>query len=134
VIGERKGNVTVSESTISVIGPGMKFVGDCETEATLRVDGTVEGSIRAGKSVVITRSGIVTGDVSSADAVVAGTVRGSVTCASRLEFESTGRIDGEVRAPRMQIGDGAIINGRVNAGVPVRSSEETARANLSRSA
>ena len=134
MIGERKGNVAVTESTISVIGPGMKFVGDCETEATVRIDGTVEGSIRAGKSVVITRSGVVTGDVSSAEAVVAGTVKGSVTCETRLEFESTGRVDGEVRAPRMQIGDGAIINGRVNAGGPARSSGSTPENRLTRSA
>lgn len=120
--GERSNNGTPSESAISVIGPGMKFVGDCETVATIRVDGTVEGSIRAGKSVVITKNGIVTGDVSSSEAVVAGTVKGTVTCASRLEFESTGRVDGEVRAPRMLIGDGAIINGRVSSGPNLRAS------------
>jgi cytoskeletal protein CcmA (bactofilin family) len=133
VIGERKGNVTVTETAISVIGPGMKFVGDCETEATVRIDGTVEGSVRAAKSVVITKNGIVTGDVTSAEAVVAGTVRGSVTCQSRLEFESTGRIDGEVTSPRLQIGDGAIINARVTSGT-ASGTQSASERKLSRSA
>ena len=31
------------ESVISIIGPGMKVIGDCETEGTLRIEGTVEG-------------------------------------------------------------------------------------------
>lgn len=103
---------------ISVIGPGMKLVGSCETEGTVRVDGTVEGSIRAGRSVVITKGGLVTGDVETAEAIVAGTVQGTVVCASRLECEATCRVDGEVRAPRMQVGEGAMINGKVRVGAP----------------
>ena len=41
------------DNVISIIGPGMRVVGDCETEGTLRVEGTVEGTVRATKAVVI---------------------------------------------------------------------------------
>jgi cytoskeletal protein CcmA (bactofilin family) len=111
---EKEGNGVQPESTISVIGPGMKFVGDCETEGTIRVDGTVEGSIKAGKAVVIGERGLVKGDVSTMDAVVAGRILGNLIAESRLEFQSTCQLDGEVRARRIQVGEGAILNGSVH--------------------
>ena len=92
----------------------MKFVGDCETEGTIRVDGTVEGSIKAGKAVVIGERGLVKGDVATMDAVVAGRIQGNLIAESRLEFQSTCQLDGEVRARRIQVGEGAILNGSVH--------------------
>ena len=44
---------------ISIIGPGMKILGDCDTEGTLRIEGSVRGTVRAGKAVVIGKDGVV---------------------------------------------------------------------------
>jgi cytoskeletal protein CcmA (bactofilin family) len=46
-------NQPAREGVISIIGPGMRVVGDCETEGTLRIEGSVEGTVRAGKAVVV---------------------------------------------------------------------------------
>ena len=48
------------DNVISIIGPGMRVVGDCDTDGTLRVEGTVEGTVRAAKAVVIGKDGIAT--------------------------------------------------------------------------
>ena len=50
---DRNSSGTPPEAVTSIIGLGMKIIGDCETEASVRVDGTVEGSIKAAKAVVI---------------------------------------------------------------------------------
>jgi cytoskeletal protein CcmA (bactofilin family) len=105
---------TPPEAVISIIGPGMTVIGDCHTEGTVRVEGTVEGSIRAGKAVVIGRQGRVIGDVQTQDAVVSGRVTGTLVAESRLELQATCQIDGDVRTRRMQLEEGAILNGTVH--------------------
>ena len=107
---------TPPEAVISIIGPGMKVIGDCITEGTVRVEGTVEGSIRAGKAVVVGKQGVVTGDVVTQDAVISGRVTGTLVAESRLELQASCRIDGEVRTRRMQLEEGAVLNGSVQMG------------------
>jgi cytoskeletal protein CcmA (bactofilin family) len=104
------------ESVISIIGPGMKVVGDCETEGTLRIEGTVEGSVRAGKAVVIGKDGVVEGDIATQDAVIGGRVSGIVIAESRLELQATCVIDGEIRARRIKLDEGGKVNGKVQTG------------------
>ena len=116
---DRNGGGTPPDSVISIIGPGMTVVGDCATDGTIRIEGRVEGSVRAGKAVVIGKEGVVDGDVSTQDAVVSGTVTGTLVAASRLEIQATARIDGEVRAKRMQLEEGAVLNGTVKMGETV---------------
>lgn len=112
----RDSSGTPPESVISIIGPGMTVVGDCQTDGTVRVEGTVEGSIRAGKAIVVGRQGLVKGDVTTQDAVVSGRVTGTLVAESRLEVQATSRIDGEVHTRRMQLEEGAVLNGSVHMG------------------
>ncbi len=107
---------TPQDTVISIIGPGMSVVGDCETDGTLRIEGRVEGTIRAGKAVVVGKEGVVEGHVFTQDAILAGRIAGTVHAASRLEVQATARIDGEVHARRMQLEEGAVINGTLSMG------------------
>ena len=113
---EREGGSVTPESVISIIGPGMTITGDCETDGTIRIEGSVEGSIKAGKAVVIGKQGVVTGDIHTQDAVISGRVDGTLVAASRLELQATCRIDGEVYTRRMQLEEGAVLNGNVHMG------------------
>jgi cytoskeletal protein CcmA (bactofilin family) len=113
---ERAGNGSPPESVISIIGPGMTVVGDCQTDGTIRIEGTVSGSIQAGKAVVVGREATVEGDITTQDAVIAGAVHGTLVAASRLELQATSRIEGDVRARRMHLEEGAILNGTVQMG------------------
>ena len=113
---ERQPGASPTEGTISIVGPGMKVVGDLETEGTLRIEGVVEGSVRAAKAVVVGKEGSVNGDVHTQDAVIAGKVVGRVVAESRLELQATSTVDGEVFARRLQLDEGAIVNGPLKMG------------------
>lgn len=104
------------EQVISIIGPGMKVVGDCDADGAVRVEGTIQGNIRAGKAVVVGKDGVVEGDIFTQDAVIAGTVRGVIRAESRLEVQATSRLEGEIVATRMHLEEGAILNGTVQMG------------------
>lgn len=109
-------NSASPESVISIIGPGMTIVGDCQTDGSVRVEGSVEGSIKAGKAVVVGKQGLVTGDIATQDAVISGRVQGTLVAASRLELQATAHIEGEVHTRRMQLEEGAVLNGTVHMG------------------
>lgn len=104
------------ENAISIIGPGMRVVGDCLTEGTIRIEGTVKGTIRASKAVVIGKDGVVEGDVFTQDAIVGGRVTGAVMAESRLELQATCSIEGEIRARRIKLDEGGRVNGSIMTG------------------
>lgn len=104
------------EGIISIVGTGMRIVGDCETNDTVRIDGVVEGSVRADKAVKIGKEGRVTGDITTQDAVIAGSVKGALQVHSRLELQATCRIDGEVKAARLHLEEGGVVNGMLAVG------------------
>jgi cytoskeletal protein CcmA (bactofilin family) len=104
------------DNVISIIGPGMRVTGDCETDGTLRIEGTVEGTVRAGKAVVIGKDGVVLGDVATQDAIIGGKVTGAVIAESRLELQATCVIEGQIHARRIKLEEGGRINGTVHTG------------------
>lgn len=113
------------EGVISIIGPGMRVVGDCTTEGTLRVEGTIEGTVRAGKAVVVGKDGVVLGDITTQDAVIGGRVVGTITAESRLELQATCVIEGEVRARRIKLDEGGRVNGNLQTGETSTAKPET---------
>lgn len=115
---------------VSIIGPGMKIVGDCSSDGTIRVEGKVEGSVNAGKSVVVGKDGSVKGDISTQDAIIAGTVNGSVNAESRVELQSTCRVQGDIRSRRVKLDEGGQVDGQLHMGASAtsKSSTETPKA------
>jgi cytoskeletal protein CcmA (bactofilin family) len=101
---------------VSIIGPGMKIVGDCSSDGTIRVEGKVEGSVNAGKSVVVGKDGVVKGDISTQDAIIAGTVDGSVTAESRVELQASCRVQGDIRSRRVKLDEGGQVDGQLHMG------------------
>jgi cytoskeletal protein CcmA (bactofilin family) len=102
----------------SLIGPGMVLAGDCETDGTLRVDGHVQGSVRAGR-LTVGPGGRVDGDVSSArtddggtgqPSVIEGQVGGAVR-GLRVEVSAEGSVGSGIEARE------AVIRGRVAGGI-----------------
>jgi cytoskeletal protein CcmA (bactofilin family) len=107
---------TPPEAVISIVGAGMTLEGDSETDGSLRVEGTIRGNVRAGKSVVIGKDGLVDGSIHTQDAVIAGRVSGGIHALSRLELLSSSEVSGEIEAPRMQVEEGAKVQGKVAVG------------------
>jgi cytoskeletal protein CcmA (bactofilin family) len=104
---------------ISIIAPGTKIIGDCETDGTMRIEGIIEGTVRAGKAVVVGKDGVVKGDITTQDAVIGGHVTGTVIADSRLELQATCVIDGEIRARRIKLDEGGKVNGQIQMGESV---------------
>ncbi len=104
----------------STIGPGMSIEGDVTFTGDVRVDGHIKGDVSLYKStsgtLVVGRDGRIDGKVSVSNAVVSGTVNGSVSATAVVGLAGGGRINGEVIYGRLVVRDNANIEGYVTRG------------------
>jgi cytoskeletal protein CcmA (bactofilin family) len=101
------------EAALSLIGVGMKIIGDVESSGVVKIEGTVEGCIRGARQVLLGRQGEITGDVHARDVVVGGRVRGNVFASERVEVQGTSSVHGDIHTKSIVVLEGARINGSV---------------------
>ena len=105
---------TATASTI--IGPTIKVDGNLHGEEDLVVLGRVEGSISLTKTLIIDEPGVVKAEISVAHMIVNGVVVGNTTASDSVQITETGRVVGDIKAPRVIIVDGARFRGAVDMG------------------
>ena len=80
------------------------------------IDGAVHGSVSAGR-VEVRHNGSVANGVVADDAVVHGRVSGGILARKRLALEGTAAVEGDVRASRLGLKEGARVNGTISMDV-----------------
>src|SRR5438105_5943831 len=104
------------EGGLALSGTGMGVVGDITADGGVKIEGTVVGTVRAGRQVLVGKGGEVEGDVISREAIIGGEVRGSIRADERIEIQSTSVVHGDVAAKRLLVQEGGEINGVVRMG------------------
>jgi len=95
----------------SIVGPGTKFNGDCDVEGTIRIDGEFEGKLKVTKVVIIGKTGIVKGDVKSAEVIVGGKVHGTIMGETRVELQAGAHIEGDIQTKSLIVDEGVFFHG-----------------------
>ncbi|MDN5347998.1 MAG: hypothetical protein PWP65_1562 [Clostridia bacterium] len=108
---KKKVSAAGNNNITTVIGRGTKFLGKINTEESLRIDGYFEGEIEAGGDLTIGDSGHVEATISARNLVLAGTLKGNVRLAGRLEIAPTGRMIGDVQVQELLVEPGGILSG-----------------------
>jgi cytoskeletal protein CcmA (bactofilin family) len=109
----------------TVVGPGMTIAGNVTFAGDVRIDGNVRGDLKLYKSasgtVVVGRSGHIHGNVSVSNAVVSGSIRGSVRTSAVLAVAGSGHVAGDVTYQSLIIKRNGRIDGTLarDAGEPV---------------
>lgn len=101
---------------LSIIGAGMRVVGDIAADGVVKIEGSVNGTVRAAKQVLVARGGEVEGDVVSREAIIGGEVRGAIYAEERVELQATSVVHGDVHTKRLLIQEGGEINGVLRMG------------------
>ncbi len=109
--GEPRDASTHGDGSLSIIAAGLTITGDLKTEGTVKIEGKVEGSIHAGRQVLIGRQGEVQGDITTREAIIGGTVLGTITTSERLEVQGTSTITGDIHTKAIAVVEGGKING-----------------------
>ncbi len=101
------------DGALSIIAAGMKITGDIDTDGVVKIEGRVEGTVRAAGQVLVGRQGEVVGDIFTAEAVLGGRVQGKVQGSERVEVQGTSTIVGDIETRSIHVIEGGKINGTV---------------------
>lgn len=113
-----------SKNGDTVIGNEAYFQGTLTAKGSLRVDGRIDGSIVDAKTVTIGETGKVKGDISCEICYTRGEVRGNIVALEHVEALAGSRLDGDIRAPRIMLEEGAVFNGNCSMDVSNKASRQ----------
>ena len=102
-----------ASTSLSIIAAGTTIDGDIDTDGVIRIEGRVDGAVRAGRQVLVGRQGEIRGDVTTREAVVGGKVQGAIRASERLEVQGTSTIIGDITTKAIAVVEGGKINGTV---------------------
>jgi cytoskeletal protein CcmA (bactofilin family) len=105
-----------------VIGAKTSLKGEISGDEDVVVEGSVEGEIRITRDLRVGAGGVVKATVSAQSLIVSGEVVGDCEAMTRVEIQSTGRLTGNIRAPKIVIAEGAMFRG--NSDMSSRSKDE----------
>lgn len=109
----------------SIVGPGMSIVGDLNTDGVVKVEGRIQGSVKAAQQVLVAQGAVIEGDIETREAVVGGEVRGVVRASERVEIQGTCVVEGDIVTPRLTILEGGQVNGEIKMGDRSRPAAES---------
>ena len=94
-----------------VIGAKTIIKGEISGDEDVVVDGTVEGQIHITRDLRVGGAGVVKATVEAQSIIVSGELIGDCQATARVEIQSTGRLTGNIRAPKIVIAEGALFRG-----------------------
>jgi len=99
----------------ALIGKGIHVNGEISGNENLVIEGKVEGKIDLGNSQVhLGETGKVAADIVAKNVKVDGTLQGDVNGKERVVISKSGRVRGNITAPRVMLEDGAVFKGSID--------------------
>jgi cytoskeletal protein CcmA (bactofilin family) len=98
----------------AIIGQSIQIKGELTGNEDITIDGSVEGRIELKEnSLTIGSNGNIKADINAKMVTITGEVHGNVTAEEKVEIRETGKLRGNIVAPRIVIADGAFFKGSV---------------------
>ena len=94
-----------------VVGVNTTIKGEILGDEDVLVEGNVEGQIRITRDLQVGPGGKVKATISARSVSVSGEVTGDCEASNRVEIQATGRLTGNIRAPKIIIAEGAMFRG-----------------------
>jgi cytoskeletal protein CcmA (bactofilin family) len=98
------------------MGPGDVLEGKLIYDGSIRADGRVEGEVRVTGNIDVANGATVKALLEGSSVTLKGTVEGAVTARDKLTLGRNARLSGDIQVRRLQIDDGATLNGHVRMG------------------
>ncbi len=98
------------------MGPGDVLEGKLIYDGSIHADGKVEGELRVSGNIDVASGASVKAQLEGANISLKGNVEGAVTARDKLTLGRNARLSGDIAVKRLQIDDGATLNGHVRMG------------------
>jgi cytoskeletal protein CcmA (bactofilin family) len=99
---------------VTLVGAKAKLTGEVVCEEDLVVHGRIDGKVRGARKVTVASGGDVEGEIHAKSAVLSGRLKGLLEATERAELTATAVLEGDVRAPKIVIAEGAVIQGKID--------------------
>ncbi|HEY7461546.1 MAG TPA: polymer-forming cytoskeletal protein [Gemmatimonadota bacterium] len=110
----------------SVLGEGSRVEGTSRIAGMLRVDGAWDGSIDVGETLVVGKTGAVSGDIRAKNVIVCGRVQGSISASDSVELQKGCRLEGDIHTRTFVVEEGVFFQGHCRMiEEPTSGSEKT---------
>lgn len=96
----------------TVLGANSTFEGKFQSNANVRIDGALTGTLDINGNVLIGETANIKADVNARNLSIAGAVRGNVN-GKKVQILRTGRVWGDIRATALTTEEGAFIDGKI---------------------
>jgi len=97
------------------VGKSITIKGDISGDEDLLIEGKVEGKVDLPEhQLTVGANGICEATVNAKTVIVTGRIAGDVTGLERVEIQASGVVDGDVKAPRLIVEEGAVLNGSIS--------------------
>lgn len=99
---------------LTIIAAGTTIVGDVGSEGVVKVEGIVQGTVRAATQILVAPGASIRGDVFAPEIVAAGEIHGTVHADDRVEIQAGAMVHGDIQTQRLLIAEGGRINGQIS--------------------
>jgi cytoskeletal protein CcmA (bactofilin family) len=121
--GKSKGARYSESRTDTILGPGVRIDGNIAFAGVLRTQGEIMGDISCDAdpngTIVVAKSGNVTGTIKAAHLIVNGRVNGDVHASESVEIQQGACVVGDVFYKAIAIHPGGVVEGVLTQRVPV---------------
>src|ERR1700716_1494343 len=98
------------------MGPNDSLEGKLVYDGHVHVDGRAEGEFKVTGNIDVASGATAKISIQAANPTLKGTVEGPVTLRDKLTLGKSARLSGDIVVRRLQIEDGASLNGNVRMG------------------
>jgi len=103
----------------TVLGPDSNFKGELSFDKGVRVHGRFEGKITSAGRLHVAKEARMQAEVDAGSIVIEGELHGRASAVERVELKASARYEGDLKAPRMLVEEGAVFSGHVCVGPDV---------------
>jgi cytoskeletal protein CcmA (bactofilin family) len=100
-----------AKTTDTLIGEGTVCEGKMISEASLRIEGQMNGDIECAGDITIGENAVVQSNIQARDIILAGKVKGNVQTMGKLIIMSTGVLVGNIDVRSFVIEEGGVFQG-----------------------
>lgn len=109
-------DATTPQPSIAFVGPDIIFDGVVTGNEFLLIEGTVRGKIQLTSDLRIGPRARVEATVHARNVTIEGKLTGDVSADDRVELVTSADVEGNVRAPKIIVAEGAKFRGNVDMG------------------
>ncbi len=105
----------VKQQVKAHIGESVVIVGDISGKEDIIIDGNIEGVINFREhDIVVGANGQIKSNMTAKSIVIAGDVKGELHASEQVTIKNSGKMLGDIHAPRVSLNDGCQFKGAVD--------------------